>query len=560
MFEFLAHPIPAMILLLGLLIFVHEAGHFLIGRACGIAAEIFSIGFGPKIFSFDRWGTEFRLCWVPLGGYVKFAGALAGEEVAERHRGKEFYRASVFRRALTVAAGPVANFCLAVVVYTCLAMYGIPKLPALVGEVMPGSPAEKAGLQFGDKIISINGAPVAVWADVRQALAARPEMATEVKVERDGAPFTTTLTPERKVTKNYLGREVSVGRAGIALESVPSVVAVLDRETPAAVAGLRTGDRIKAVKVNDLIHPVTYFPELLKILWTAKQAGAQVAELTVAKVGVAAGTPDVAVTVSLESTVQSPSELIAALGLRSSQLAISEVQDRAAQVLRAGDHMVAWQEKPVSNWYELYELSHDFREPEAIVTVIRDFERLNLKVPLKAEDVQLAEGRVTLFQLPVRFFGELIQPEPIVETYGDLFSATAFGVRETGKQTVWLVGILAALVKGDIPVKVLGGPISIAKQAGESAKRGFNEYFFSLALISINLGLINLFPIPVLDGGQLLLLGAEAVRRRPLHEAALENFQKIGLVMILALVVLSTYNDLSRYWKSMLDALVGQFQ
>jgi regulator of sigma E protease len=115
-------------------------------------------------------------------------------------------------------------------------------------------------------------------------------------------------------------------------------------------------------------------------------------------------------------------------------------------------------------------------------------------------------------------------------------------------------------VTGDIPLKALGGPMLIAKVAGDSARRGWQTFLGSMALISINLGLLNLFPIPVLDGGQLVLMGAEAVRRRPLRESSVENFQKVGFAMILALVVLATYNDLSRFWKSMLESVVGIFQ
>jgi regulator of sigma E protease len=117
-----------------------------------------------------------------------------------------------------------------------------------------------------------------------------------------------------------------------------------------------------------------------------------------------------------------------------------------------------------------------------------------------------------------------------------------------------------SLVSGDVPLKALGGPMLIAKVAGDSARRGLQTFLSSMALISINLGVLNLFPIPVLDGGQLILIGAEAVRRRPLRATAVENFQKVGFAMILALVVLATYNDLSRFWKSMLESVVGVFQ
>ena len=158
------------------------------------------------------------------------------------------------------------------------------------------------------------------------------------------------------------------------------------------------------------------------------------------------------------------------------------------------------------------------------------------------------------------FLGQSEEPPSVIEKYDGLFAALGYGVRETADQSAQLLDNIGSLMVGDIPLKALGGPMLIAKVAGESARRGWQTFLGSMALISINLGLLNLFPIPVLDGGQLLLMGAEAVRRRPLRESAVENFQKVGFALILALVVLATYNDLSRFWKSMLESVVGIFQ
>ena len=153
----------------------------------------------------------------------------------------------------------------------------------------------------------------------------------------------------------------------------------------------------------------------------------------------------------------------------------------------------------------------------------------------------------------------MIEPEPLVERYSNPFRAVAYGVRQTAVQTHELFGNVISLVSGEIPLKALGGPMLIAKVAGDSARRGWQTFIASMALISVNLGLLNLFPIPVLDGGQLVLMLVEGLKRRPLSEAALENFQKVGFTMVLALVVLATYNDLSRFWRSMLESVVGKF-
>jgi regulator of sigma E protease len=174
--------------------------------------------------------------------------------------------------------------------------------------------------------------------------------------------------------------------------------------------------------------------------------------------------------------------------------------------------------------------------------------------------VQKPEGKATVYQLPVMFWGQPEDPPMLIEKYSNPFEALGYGVRETVAQTGELVKNVTSLITGDIPLKALGGPMLIAKVAGDSAKRGWQTFLGAMALISVNLGLLNLFPIPVLDGGQLVLMGVEGAKRGPLKEASIENFQKVGFAMILALVVLATYNDLSRFWKSMLESVVGIFQ
>jgi len=145
----------------------------------------------------------------------------------------------------------------------------------------------------------------------------------------------------------------------------------------------------------------------------------------------------------------------------------------------------------------------------------------------------------------------------VIEKYSNPLSALRYGFEETGRQMVMITGALFHLVSGEIPVKALGGPIMIAKVAGDSAKLGWQAFLTSLAMISVNLGLVNLFPIPVLDGGQMILFSVEGILRRPLSERAMEAFHKLGFICVMALVLLATYNDLSRFWKSMLTSILG---
>lgn len=185
--EWISHPVPAAIVLLGILVVVHELGHFLVGRWCGIGVEVFSVGFGPTIVSFKRRGTDYRLSLIPLGGYVKFLGSTPTDEIPDAFRrnhklGKEFYKATVGQRSAVAFAGPAANFALAILAYAILGYAGIPHPPAKVGTIMPSSAAEKSGLLEGDLVKSINGENVASWEDLQRM---KPQMIQIIPKSRD---------------------------------------------------------------------------------------------------------------------------------------------------------------------------------------------------------------------------------------------------------------------------------------------------------------------------------------------------------------------------------------
>jgi regulator of sigma E protease len=585
---FFSHPITAVVILLGLLVFVHEYGHFIVGRLSGIAVETFSIGFGPRLLGWRSKGTDFRISWIPLGGYVKFAGSHPSEEIPPGLNGKPFRDATLTQRAATIAAGPVANFLLAITVYATLGMVGIPHPPPYIGEVIAGSPAAAAGIQFGDRFVRIDGQKIETWRDLEEIISKSPEKALQDVLLRDGAETTVTLTPSAVETEDLAGRPVKIGRAGVALGSLPTVVTVTKEAGAAATAGLATGDQISKVSWQGPSGPVEkatrFYPELVRALEAAVKDGATSATLAAAPIEYPKATPvDGAkpqVTAATEGDGKDKAkaeprtltmslaagaglagkELVAALGMTDSQLTVGDAIETAAGVLKPGDRLLAFGGKDVADVYALREALIANTAAEVTVKIQRRFKVFDAPLNLKGIEVQKPEGPATFYTLPIVFLGQQVDQDPIVERYANPLAAIAFGARETGRQTVELMGNISDLISGDIPVRALGGPMLIAKVAGDSARRGWQTFLASMALISVNLGLLNLFPIPVLDGGQLVLMGAEAVRRRPLREAAIENFQKIGFAMVLALVVLATYNDLRRFWRSMLESVAGLFQ
>ena len=537
MMELFSHPIVAIVVMIGLLVFVHELGHFVVGSLCGVGAEVFSIGFGPPIVKFTYRQTVYQLSWIPLGGYVRFAGAMPQLEVADHHRGRELYLASKVKRLATIAAGPLANFVLAIFIFTIVAMVGIKHAPSIIGTVRPDSPAQHGGLQAGDRVIAINGSPVNTWEELREKIGAGVGQELQFRVQRRDQTTEFTVIPEQHRGK---------GRAGIGLAYEKAIVTVVDDNSPVALAGLRTGDEIVAYTIaGQETVAVQSFAQLRDLSLVTDELTIEI---------VRAGQRQ-----SLTLTEQESSSL-AELGIYSSLLTVANVNPPTTQTLQTDDHIIAVAGKNMKDIYDLHDALHDYRQPTIAVTINRNGQQRQVEVVLEPKIVQQPEGSVTIYTLPVTFLGEMHHPPPLVERYANPLQALLFGIQETWEKTILILSAILGMFTGDTPLQSLGGPILIAKFASDSAKGGAQTFFTLMALISINLALINLFPIPVLDGGQLLMVGIEAIRRRRLTVATIENFQRIGFVMVMCLVVLATYNDISRFWQTFLQSVVGFFE
>ena len=535
--ELFTHPVVAIVVMIGLLIFVHELGHFVVGVLCGVGTEVFSIGFGPPIVKFTYRQTVYQLSWIPLGGYVRFAGAMPQLEVADQHRGRELYLASKGKRLATIAAGPLANFVLAVVIFTIVAMVGIKHAPAIIGTVRPDSPAQQGGLQAGDRVLAVDGSAVKTWEELRKKISDGVGQRLQFRVQRRDQTTELTVIPEQ-----HRGR----GRAGIGLAYEKAVVSVIDDNSPFASAGLLTGDEV-----------VGYTVAGQKTV--AVQSFAQLRDLLLV-------TDDVTIEILRSGQRQTltligqGSSSLAELGVYSSLLTVDSVNPPAGQTLQADDHIVEVAEKKIKDIYDLHDALHDYRQPTIVMTISRGGQRQRVEVALEPKIIQQPEGSVTIYTLPVTFLGEMHHPPPLIERYANPLQALLFGMQETWDKSRLILSTILGMFTGDTPMQSLGGPILIAKFASDSARAGAQAFFTLMALISINLALINLFPIPVLDGGQLVMVGIEAIRRRRLTVATIENYQRIGFVMVMCLVVLATYNDISRFWQTFLQSVVSFFE
>ncbi|MBQ0303580.1 sigma E protease regulator RseP [Proteus mirabilis] len=443
--------LAAFIIVLGILITVHEFGHFWVARRCGVYVERFSIGFGKAIWrKTDKHGTEFVVAWIPLGGYVKMLDERVAEVAPER-RHLAFNNKTVGQRAAIVAAGPIANFLLAIVAYWLVFMIGVPALKPIIADIRPDSIAEQAKLTPGMELKSVAGIETPDQNAVRLALVSKigAKEVTFVVIQPNSLSESENILnlqqwnfdPERQDPIVSLG----IMPVGARLDS--KVVEVTP-DSAAEKAGLQAGDRI--VKVDgqpiDTWHPFTYF---------VRQSPNKTLELLVERNGAS-------LVLNITPT---------AIALKDG----SEVGQVGAklQVLPPDEqYLIMQQYNPFSALYEA------------------------------------SDKTWQLMGLTVKMIGKL--------------------------------------VVGDVKLTNLSGPVSIAKGAGMSADSGFVYYLMFIALISVNLGIINLFPLPVLDGGHLLFLVIEKIKGGPVSERVQDVCYRFGVMALMLLMGLALFNDFSR--------------
>lgn len=417
----------AFVIVLGFLIFAHEAGHFFFAKLFRVRVLVFSFGFGKRLFGFQKGDTDYRVSLFPLGGYVR----MAGDTPEEGRTGDpaEFLSKPKWQRFLILVAGPAMNVVIAIVFLAIILMAGTESLIVrpVIGKVSPGKPAARAGLQAGDHIITIDNERIDNFDDMRMAISMHAGTPLRVVYLRNGRQFTTTMTPDRE--ESDYG---PVGRAGIQ----PWIDAAVGRVTPgspAAKAGLQTGDRIVAVNGK----PVS-----------------QIVEFDTA----------------LEEAKDGPIALVVSRGGRTVQTTVP-----AAKL--------------------------DPKDPYRGFIPPTEIQKLSLGPALKES------------------------------------------VQQNWKLARYAFVTLGRLFRAEASVKELSGPISIARISGEMFRRGWMEMVALMAMISLQLGIMNLLPIPVLDGGHILVLLIEGLFRRDLSLNVKERITQFGFAVLAALMIVVLYND-----------------
>src|ERR1700678_254088 len=400
-------------IVLGIMIFVHEWGHFMAAKLCGVRVDVFSLGFGPRLFGVKRGDTDYRLSALPFGGYVRMAGDNPLEE--RTGAGYEFLSRPRWQRAIIAIAGPVMNFLLALVIlWGIFWRVGIPSPVyehqsadvVAVPLSMPGT-----GLQAGDRIVAVNSVPTPTWKKVYSEVEkAKPGSFVTLTVQRNNASQSVTVNIPEHLTSfdNLLG-----------YASLPPVIAEVDGGTPADRAGMKPGDAI-----------------------------------------------------------------------------------------------IAMNGKPVVTWQQLVDGVHSSGGHSIQFQIRRSGEQLTLDfTPMQGTD---------------------LDGQPVWQA---AVASPVSGIRQIGQ-------VLVGLFSGKVSIRQLAGPVGIARISGEAAKRGLPTLLEFMAVISLNLGLLNLLPIPILDGGHILLLAIEGILRRDLSLAVKERFVQVGLVFLLGIFAFVMYSDI----------------
>ena len=440
------------LIVLGVLVTFHEFGHFWVARRCGIRVLRFSIGFGPALVRWrDRKDTEFVIAALPLGGYVKMVDEREGE-VAEADLDQAFNRKPVTQRMATVAAGPLANFLLAVLAYWVVFMIGVQGIAPIIDGVEPGSIADLAGLENGQEIVAVDGKSVANWQDLGESLVNR--------IGENGVIRFTVRYPNSNFEYeseaplhgwNIDAKEPDpIGGIGITLFR-PRVLPIADQITPdgaADQAGMKSGDRVLAVDGRAIEH------------WSEW----------------------------VDYVRARPGQDMSVLVERGSQTLTLEITTQS--VIDDANHAIG-------------QVGMSVRAPEWPEELYRDFR------------------------------------------YGPV-AAFAKAWSQTGKTILMILNSVKKMIFGDISLDHLSGPITIAKVAGASASYGLVAFLQFMALLSVSLGVLNLLPIPVLDGGHLVYYFAELIKGSPVSMRTQELGYRLGLFLIVGLMVLALYNDIAR--------------
>ena len=543
----------AFVLMLGVLITVHEFGHFIVAKWCGVKVLKFSVGVGPAIgfgryrLRWVRGETEYVIAWLPLGGFVKMLGE-DPDESAAGHSEEDWSRSlpaqPLWQKLAVVLAGPAMNLVLPVLVVVGFLWVGTEMPTSVVGSVDPGSPAAVAGIEPDDRIVSIDGTPTKWWSELASVVATGAGRTVSIEVERDGERLAKQIEIVSRDRIDGFRTQEERGWIGIQRTRQSPVLGVVSLTSPAAAAGLHSGDRV--VRFGETA--IEDWPDFTRAY---ERATADTV------IRVARGPEDAPAEVEL--TVPALGS-VARFGVIPAAVLIDAVAPgtpAAGAGLQAGDLIMAVDGEPVASFATFVETVLASGGRPLSVQYARGGETLVVRVApeLTIDDSRGMEEEV--YRVGITAAPTVLPGDTALERYTDPRESFPRAVGRVASFTGFMVEAYGRLFSGEMSRKNLGGPIAIAKQSHQAFEAGWEQFLSLLIGISVNLAVLNMLPIPILDGGQALLYLIEGVKRGAVSVRTREIAQLTGLLMIVSLMGLAFWNDVTKYWASFVDWLVG---
>lgn len=542
--------ILAGVILLGVLIAFHELGHFLFAKALGVRVLVFSIGFGPKIFSYTHNGTEYRLSIIPLGGYIRMFGESLEEELSLEEKKQSFMHQKIWRKSLIAFAGPLFNFILPVILLFFLLLGKEDVLAPRIGNLSLDGVAAKAGLQVGDLVTSVNGEKVSSFNELAEIISKNPEIDLKFGIARMKSSklenIDIVVKPESKDSSNILEKGQKVGRVGI-MPAVELPIVLVKDDSLWSKAGLKSFDEIKKIDSQEIKNS----QDLINALKNVESGSLVEIERpngeTKEKLSIKA--PAFSLAFNEQKTdLKAEQELWQKNGISLANGVILEVtlgSQAASLNLLPKDRIVTIDGEKFLSSLQIHQALSDTK-PHTIEVLKADGTILKQELTLEKgmlEKVDLNTDVLNLFGVKL---AEVFSPGETIERYVGPMEA----LKRASVQTLSIVTMTAKslwlLVKREVPASQIGGPIMLFDVAQQAAQKGLAFYISIMCLLSVNLGLLNLLPIPALDGGHLLLFSIEAVQRKPLTAKTRAIATQLGVALLLTLMAFAVFNDLSR--------------
>ncbi len=533
------------VILLGILIFIHEFGHFIVARLCGVRVEVFSLGFGKKIFQYKRGDTTYCISIIPLGGYVKMFGDQPGAEIAETDKPYSFTHKNVWQRISVVLAGPLMNFFFAIFIFFVVAFIGEDYRAPKVGDLETTSKAYAAGFRSGDKILSVNGTNVNTWEEFESKLSDIHDTQAMVDIQRGAEKTSLKVDISGKPNPNVLSTDPTVGEIeGLSPMSKAALIGV-QKDSPLAALGLKTGDRVTAINGQ----AVAYWRDLETTL--EKQDPKQTLQIDVERGPNADNKSTETMSITL-APIALPKYNFQTLKLESSDLYLGTILDgtpaKTAGLL-PGDRIMQINDTKIEKWDNVISsvTAYDGNKEGLKLQVMRGPELLKMTIVPQMIS-QMTPGGVEdkRYTIGVAPYINFAIPELVKISTSNPIEAAKIGVQRTWDVSVMTVMSFVRLFEGKVSPKNIGGVISIGQAASETFKIGISPFLRMMGLISVNLFILNLLPIPVLDGGHLLFYTIEGLKGAPISMKKMEIAQQVGLVLLMSLMVFALFNDFTR--------------